>query len=150
MRSFFFQILVPLLFVLFIGSNSIYGLYDGKQTYMCKLLTKGQLCSLLKYRLDYRNHKCIRPCNNETAPMLCEYEWYAEWYSVLSYACLDCPFNRTHCDAPNCVATNGFPRAVLTINRMLPGPSLIVCQGDQISVMLHNKLHFGEATTIHW
>jgi len=33
---------------------------------------------------------------------------------------------------------------------MLPGPSIIVCYQDIISVKLHNNLHFGEATTIHW
>uniref|UniRef100_H2YGT3 ferroxidase n=1 Tax=Ciona savignyi TaxID=51511 RepID=H2YGT3_CIOSA len=41
-------------------------------------------------------------------------------------------------------------RAVTVVNRMLPGPSIKVCEGDQIIVRLNNKLDNGEGTTIHW
>jgi len=99
---------------------------------------------------DYKTHECMRPCTNETSPRLCEYEWKVEWYSVLSYACLQCPFNKTHCENPNCIPANGFSRAVLVANRMLPGPSINVCDKDIISIKLHNNLHFSEATTVHW
>lgn len=99
---------------------------------------------------DYKDHECARPCNNQTTSRLCSYDFDVEWYSVLSTACLDCPFNRTNCDRSECITTNGYPRAVLTVNRMLPGPSLTVCEGDMISVRVKNSLHFSEATTIHW
>jgi L-ascorbate oxidase len=92
----------------------------------------------------------MRPCNNKTSKMKCEYNWTIEWYSVLSKACLDCPFNRKNCDQPHCVAGNGVPRPIVTINRMLPGPAIHVCQGDLVQVYLYSSLHFHEATSIHW
>ena len=82
--------------------------------------------------------------------MFCEYEWTVERYSVLSYDCLQCPFNTTQCDGKDCIAANGFQRSVVVVNRMLPGPSVTVCEGDTVSVKLRNRLHFGEATTVHW
>ncbi len=99
---------------------------------------------------DYKNHPCNRPCNNNTKPMICEYDWRIEWYSVLSKACLDCPFNLTSCGNKDCVAANGIKRPIITVNRMLPGPTLNVCQGDQIKVFLYNGLHMAEGTSIHW
>jgi hypothetical protein len=99
---------------------------------------------------DYINHPCIRPCNSNTKPMICEYDWRIEWYSVLSKACLDCPFNKTNCDRKDCVSGNGVPRTIITINRMLPGPQINVCQGDLIKVYLYNMMHLNEGTSIHW
>ena len=99
---------------------------------------------------DYTNHPCNRACNNSTKPMVCAYDWKIEWYSVLSKACLDCPFNLTSCANKDCVPTNGFVRAIITVNRMLPGPAISVCQGDTIKVYLYNNLHMTEGTSFHW
>lgn len=82
--------------------------------------------------------------------MKCEYEWHIEWYQVLSKACLSCPFNLTHCSQKDCVPANGVMRPIMVINRMLPGPSIQVCLGDEIQVRLHNHLHMSEGTSIHW
>lgn len=82
--------------------------------------------------------------------MICEYNWTIEWYHVLSKACLNCPLNKTHCSALNCVSANGLKRAIMTINRMIPGPAIDVCEGDTIIVNLYNSLHLGEGTSIHW
>lgn len=92
----------------------------------------------------------MRPCDNRTAPMKCEYNWTIEWYSVLSKACLDCPYNLTNCLRPQCVSANGVLRTILTVNRMIPGPAVYVCQGDLIQVYVHSLLHFSEGTSIHW
>ena len=82
--------------------------------------------------------------------MICEYEWQLEWYSVLSKACLDCPFNKTNCARKDCVSANGLNRAIMVVNRMLPGPSIRVCIGDEIRIRLYNLLHMAEGTSIHW
>lgn len=82
--------------------------------------------------------------------MVCEYEWTIEWYSVLSKACLDCPYNITNCARKDCISANGVNRAVIAVNKMIPGPSLIVCQNDTISIRLKNNLHSSEGTSIHW
>ena len=82
--------------------------------------------------------------------MRCEYNFTIEWYTVLSRACLDCPSNQTSCMRPNCVSANGIKRAIITVNRMLPGPTLYVCQNDTIQVNVHNMLQMAEATSIHW
>ncbi|CAF0713230.1 unnamed protein product [Brachionus calyciflorus] len=99
---------------------------------------------------SYKDHPCNRPCNSQTISMICEYDWTIEWYSVLSKACLDCPFNMTNCNQDHCITANGVYRPVMVINRMLPGPSIIACKGDTINIMLFNSLHMSEATSIHW
>lgn len=92
----------------------------------------------------------MRPCNQNTKKMICEYDWTIEWYSVLSKACLDCPFNQTNCDRLHCVSANGHYRPIMTINRMLPGPQINVCKDDMVKIFLYNSLHFSEGTSIHW
>lgn len=82
--------------------------------------------------------------------MMCSYNWTIEYYSVLSKACLDCEFNHTSCNNPDCVAANGMKRAIVVINRMLPGPQINVCKDDTINVYLFNNLHDNEVTSIHW
>jgi L-ascorbate oxidase len=95
-------------------------------------------------------HPCSRQCDNNTTPMICEYTWKIEWYSVLSKSCLNCPLNLTNCDRKDCVAANGVPRSIITINRQLPGPLINVCQGDTIKIHLTNGLHMTEGTSLHW
>jgi L-ascorbate oxidase len=82
--------------------------------------------------------------------MECRYDFLIEWYEVLSKACLDCPFNKTNCDRKDCVSADGYQRAINTVNRMLPGPSIIVCKGDTIKVNVYNNMHTFQGTSIHW
>lgn len=43
-----------------------------------------------------------------------------------SRACFDCPWNKTDCDRPECVAADGERRMIFTVNKQLPGPSIQV------------------------
>lgn len=99
---------------------------------------------------DYADHPCIRKCVERELPRVCEYDWTLEMYYTLSKACFDCPFNVTDCYRPHCVPADGASRGVLTANRRLPGPTIQVCEGDEIVVNVHNALANSEGTTIHW
>ena len=43
-------------------------------------------------------------------------------------------------DAPGRMADGGKNRSVLVFNGVLPGPSVVVCQGDNVKLMLKNLL----------
>ncbi len=51
--------------------------------------------------------------------MICEYDWTIEWYSTMSKACLNCPYNITDCLNEDCITGNGVVRAVISVNRMI-------------------------------
>ena len=131
-------------FIYFVQANFI---FEGFINLFCNLVQKSNLYILNK---DYKNHPCIRKCDKHTKPMVCKYNWTIEWYSTMSKACLDCPFSESNCHRPHCVTGDGVKRPIITINRMLPGPSLIVCQNDMIRINLLNSLHMTEGTSIHW
>ncbi|KAK3730124.1 hypothetical protein RRG08_030555 [Elysia crispata] len=99
---------------------------------------------------DYKNHPCIRTCKEAEAPKNCKYYFLVEHYTTLSAACYDCYSNKSDCSLPQCVTGAGLHRPVLTVNRMVPGPALHVCQGDTIEVLVDNRMELGEGTTIHW
>ena len=66
-------------------------------------------------------------------------------------ACQVCTPNATntvwsHCQ---CVLADGVERGILTVNRMIPGPSIQVCEGDRVVVDVENHME-GMETTIHW
>lgn len=82
--------------------------------------------------------------------MECVYDFMVEYYSVLTRNCFNCTFNQADCFRPHCVTADGVKRAIITVNRMLPGPSIQVCLGDTIVVNVENHLHSFEGTTIHW
>ena len=69
---------------------------------------------------------------------------------MLSKACLGCPFNTTDCYNRDCISGNGVARAVIAVNRMIPGPAINVCEFDEIKVVVKNMLHSSEGTSIHW
>ncbi|XP_008484969.2 laccase-4-like, partial [Diaphorina citri] len=71
--------------------------------------------------------------------------------NVVDRACGSCSQvpDSPQCNNSQCVTADGVERAMLTINRQLPGPSIQVCPGDLIVVDLHNKF-FDRAVTIHW
>lgn len=97
----------------------------------------------------YVTHPCIRPCK-VNRPQNCYYDFHLELYFTLTKACYDCPLNKTDCSRPHCVPGDGVPRGILVVNRMLPGPGIHVCQGDNIIVNVVNDLTGGEGTSIHW
>lgn len=97
----------------------------------------------------YRNHPCVRDCQVDGPPMECHYTFVVEWYQTFSKACFDCPLNLTDCSRPHCVLGDGLQRSITVVNRMMPGPAIEVCEGDQIVVDVKNHL-LGESTSIHW
>ncbi|XP_058451938.1 uncharacterized protein LOC131430754 [Malaya genurostris] len=99
--------------------------------------------------LDYRNHMCKRECLRGRKPQTCYYKFSIEWYQTMSKACFECPYNATDCDRPHCIPGDGVKRNVMVINRMMPGPSIEVCENDVVVVDVENHL-MGESTTLHW
>lgn len=70
-----------------------------------------------------------------------------KWYR----ACQVCTPNATntvwsHCQ---CVLADGVERGILTANRMIPGPSIQVCENDKVVVDVENHME-GMEVTIHW
>lgn len=82
--------------------------------------------------------------------MICEYDWTLEYYSSLGRACYKCPQKYEDCFRENCVVGDGVQKALETINRMLPGPSVQVCRGDTVIINVENRLRSQRATSIHW
>lgn len=99
---------------------------------------------------DYRHHECIRACRKDTPPKVCRYRWVIENYLTLSRACYSCPDNQTDCLRPQCVSGDGVSRSIRTVNRMVPGPGVQVCEGDTIEVEVINQMTLSEGVTIHW
>ncbi|XP_061164932.1 uncharacterized protein LOC133173878 [Saccostrea echinata] len=98
---------------------------------------------------DYKNHQCIRKCDSRF-PLTCEYNFTVEYYHTLSKACFNCPHNVTDCARPHCVVADGTKRGIITVNRMVPGPGIHICEGDTIVVNVHNKLEGSDGLSIHW
>ncbi|XP_041365213.1 laccase-2-like [Gigantopelta aegis] len=99
---------------------------------------------------DYTSHPCLRECDSTAPPRVCEYNFTVENYATRTKACYDCPFTPSDCFRPHCIPGDGNPRSVIVANRMLSGPSIQVCEGDEVVVNVHNKMIGGEGTTIHW
>ncbi|XP_041379574.1 laccase-3-like [Gigantopelta aegis] len=124
----------------------------GTRDSICFLVyffTTFQFCQGSRFT-DYTYHPCVRSCSAGENPKICEYDFTLEYYYVLTKGCFDCPLNITDCDRPHCVATDGVHRAIMTINRMLPGPAIHVCHNDTIVVNVKNKMEGAEGTSIHW
>lgn len=73
------------------------------------------------------------------------------FFIQISRACQVCTPNATnvvwsHCQ---CVLADGVERGILTANRMIPGPSIQVCEGDRVVVDVENHME-GMEVTIHW
>ncbi|XP_076303578.1 uncharacterized protein LOC143221863 [Lasioglossum baleicum] len=95
--------------------------------------------------------ECSRTCRPGQKPRTCYYKFVIERYNTAGPACQLCTPNITNNICPNCqcVSGDGRERAALTVNRMLPGPSIQVCLGDYIVVDVIN--HVSEsAVSIHW
>ncbi|XP_054269197.1 uncharacterized protein LOC128990701 [Macrosteles quadrilineatus] len=94
-------------------------------------------------------HPCRRPCVEGKPPMTCRYQFNVEWYYAMSKACHNCSRNSSDCYRPECIAADGVKRPLITVNRLLPGPSVEVCLGDHIIVDVANHL-MDETTSVHW
>ncbi|KAK6628330.1 hypothetical protein RUM43_002142 [Polyplax serrata] len=93
-------------------------------------------------------HPCRRPCDG-IKRMVCRYDFVVQYYSVMGKGCYDCPYNKTHCNTKSCISADGVKRTIITVNQQMPGPTIEVCLGDQIEVLVTNKLR-GTTTSIHW
>ncbi|BES97114.1 Multicopper oxidase [Nesidiocoris tenuis] len=95
--------------------------------------------------------ECARACREGEPPKVCYYHFTVELYTVLGAACQVCTPNATntvwsHCQ---CVLADGVERGIIAVNRMLPGPSIQVCEGDKVVIDVHNMMQ-GLELTIHW
>lgn len=82
--------------------------------------------SEFEYVLLNNQNPCKRECQSNMPPMVCKFKFRIEWYLSMSKACYNCPYNVTDCFRPDCVAADGVRRAIVTINRQLPGPFIEV------------------------
>lgn len=66
-------------------------------------------------------------------------------------ACALCSPNVTNhmCANCQCVPGDGVDRMALTVNRMIPGPTIQVCKGDRLVIDVVNHID-EESVTIHW
>lgn len=80
---------------------------------------------------------------------------YVDVHNIIPFincsACQVCTPNATntvwsHCQ---CVLADGVERGILTANRMIPGPSIQVCEGDKVVVDVENHME-GMEVTLHW
>ena len=74
-------------------------------------------------------HPCNRPCGGE--PKLCKFHLTARVQQV---------------GEPDAPLADGRPRPVLTYNKKLPGPLLVVCEDDIVRVKLTNLITDGPVT----
>lgn len=72
------------------------------------------------------SHPCQRPCVVGQAPRTCHYHFAVQWYYAMSKACHHCAHNVTDCYRPECIPANGVKRTIITVNKLLPGPSVEV------------------------
>ncbi|XP_066596794.1 uncharacterized protein [Prorops nasuta] len=98
-------------------------------------------------------HPCIRNCEKDR-PMTCKYNFTLEYYVTMGNACSHCQPNGSKQSIEiepscQCVFGDGYEKGVLTINRMIPGPSIQVCYNDTIIVDVNNLME-GLDTAIHW
>ncbi|KAF3429633.1 hypothetical protein E2986_09965 [Frieseomelitta varia] len=95
--------------------------------------------------------ECARACRENEPPRICYYHFTLEYYTVLGAACQICTPNATNVvwSDCQCVLADGVERGILTANRMVPGPSIQVCQNDKVVVDVENHIE-GMEVTIHW
>nr|CAH7744298.1 unnamed protein product [Callosobruchus chinensis] len=94
-------------------------------------------------------HECVRECKDGEPPKFCYYKFTLELYETLGAACDVCQPNDMFAPRCSCILADGFERTLLSINKMLPGPSIQVCAGDRIVVDVTNAMDGYEAT-LHW
>lgn len=72
------------------------------------------------------SHPCQRPCVAGQPPRTCHYHFAVQWYYAMSKACHNCAHNVTDCYRSECIPANGVKRTIITVNKLLPGPSVEV------------------------
>ncbi|XP_020300283.1 laccase-5-like isoform X2 [Pseudomyrmex gracilis] len=98
------------------------------------------------------SEECARECQDGEPSKICYYHFVLELYSANGAACDYCnvsvtdPRINTACE---CIIGDGIEKTVMSINRMIPGPSIQICEGDTVIVDLQNDAEGIEAT-IHW
>ncbi|XP_066596702.1 uncharacterized protein [Prorops nasuta] len=97
--------------------------------------------------------ECARNCKDGEPPKYCYVKFILEYYTSNGMACNWCMPNITNqlstealCE---CIIADGIEKTVLSINRMIPGPTIQVCKGDHVIIDLENAAE-GLEVTIHW
>nr|AWK23445.1 laccase 2 [Chrysomela populi] len=95
--------------------------------------------------------ECARACREGEPPKICYYHFTLELYTVLGAACQVCTPNATNTvwSSCQCVLADGVERGMLSANRMIPGPSIQVCEGDKVVIDVENHLE-GQEVSLHW
>ncbi|XP_046744388.1 laccase-1-like [Diprion similis] len=95
--------------------------------------------------------ECARQCTDDEFPRTCYYHFTVELYSILGTACKLCTPgpNNSLTNECQCITSDGIETSVLTVNRMLPGPSIQVCLGDKVIVDVLNQME-GMELSVHW
>ncbi|XP_055923912.1 uncharacterized protein LOC129954192 [Eupeodes corollae] len=108
-------------------------------------LGESQFINLTQYPGEKCNSKCVK---NQTR--VCYFEWTLELYHAMGPACGKCEEGVvSDCFKPQCIVGDGYQKGVMSINRMIPGPALHICNGDLIIIDVKNLAH-GSAAAIHW
>ncbi|CRK96923.1 CLUMA_CG010348, isoform A, partial [Clunio marinus] len=111
--------------------------------------------SLYNDSIDITNNPgelCDRTCGSADYRRICYFKFTLENYATMGPACKTCGSvagKLSDCFNDQCVTTDGVERAVLTINRQLPSPSIFVCERDLVVIDVVNMM-MGYETTIHW
>ncbi|XP_066596700.1 uncharacterized protein [Prorops nasuta] len=99
------------------------------------------------------SEECARPCEDGAPPKNCYYHFQIEFYNSMNDNCNKCRpdnkqhlYNRPRCE---CIVADGIQRTILSLNRMLPGPSIQVCLNDRVVVDVEN-LADGIEASIHF
>uniref|UniRef100_A0A0A9W3I8 Laccase-12 n=1 Tax=Lygus hesperus TaxID=30085 RepID=A0A0A9W3I8_LYGHE len=92
-------------------------------------------------------HPCYRECNGTR--MNCFYDWRVTQKTTMSEECRNCPLEPDDCHRKGCITGGGLVRTAIAVNGLIPGPSVLVCEGDRVEVQVKNQLKT-EALTIHW
>lgn len=106
---------------------------------------------VLSGKYDYTSstdYQCARDCKTFQKSRLCYYKFVLEQYHTMGPACDGCPEDEKACYATHCVVADGLEKMILTVNRRLCSPAIMVCQGDRIVIDVTNKMP-GRTTSIH-
>ncbi|XP_051174280.1 uncharacterized protein LOC127289987 [Leptopilina boulardi] len=97
--------------------------------------------------------ECRRICMDNEPPRYCYYHFAIEYYHTMGSPCFPCRQNGTDLllNKPNCqcIEADGKKRTILSINRLLPGPSIQLCERDILIVDVENKAE-GLEMSMHW
>lgn len=96
---------------------------------------------------DFDRHPCRRVCQQGQSQN-CYYQLVVHNYQRLGPECQRCQFDERACASEHCIYGDGVANPVMAVNRMVPGPSIELCENDTVVVDVLNYL--SEPTTMHW